>query len=301
GSTCSGGTTTPLDRVPVLTIAKSATPTAFTVGQPASYTITVTNSGTAATVGDIVINDTLPSGISLISAAGTSWSCTGTTVLVCTFSGSLAPGEAAVLTLNVDVAASAIHADNTAVVSGGGDPGCPAAPRCSGTVIVPVGQLPDLTIVKAHVGNFAQGQVGAMYTLIVSNVGGGATSGMVSVTDVPPGDLTPTAIAGAGWSCTLATLTCTRLDVLNPGASYPPITLTVDVSLNAASPLVNEVTVIGGGDDTPFNNEDSDSVVLGGPPVTGIVAVDVDANWALLLLVTTILLLAAPKARRRYL
>jgi len=42
-------------------------------------------------------------------------------------------------------------------------------------------------------------------------------------------------------------------------------------------------------------------VVLGGPPVTGIVAVDVDANWALLLLVTTILLLAAPKARRRYL
>ena len=296
GSTCSGTTTTPLDRVPVLTVIKSATPAGFTVGQPASYSITLTNSGTASTSGNLVIADTLPAGITLIAASGTDWACTGTTALSCTFSGVLAPTESTVLTLDVDVAAAAVNGDNTATVVGGGDPQCPAAQRCSDTVIVPVGQLPDLTIAKSHAGSFSQGQVGAAYTLVVSNIGLGATSAPVSVTDMPPSDLVPSAIYGPGWNCVLATLTCTRSDVLNPGASYPPITLIVDIALTATSPLVNEAVVAGGGDDTPFNNQDEDSALFG---ETIVIAVDVNSTWALLLLAALMLLLSSRSIRQR--
>ena len=37
--------------------------------------------------------------------------------------------------------------------------------------------VPDLTIAKSHTGNFTQGQTGAAYTIVVTNVGGKPTSG----------------------------------------------------------------------------------------------------------------------------
>src|SRR5438445_786144 len=74
---------------PQLTVTKSASPASFTVGLPASYSITVSNTGSATTAGAITIADTLPAGITLTSASGTNWSCTGTSTLSCTFSGTL--------------------------------------------------------------------------------------------------------------------------------------------------------------------------------------------------------------------
>ncbi|SFN57217.1 beta strand repeat-containing protein, partial [Dokdonella immobilis] len=274
---------TPVGASPALTVVKSAIPGSFTVGQPGSYTITVTNTGSVSTFSDIVVSDNLPVGITLTSAAGGNWSCVGTSALTCTFSGTLTAGASTVLTLNVAVDSSAVDGDNSASASGGGDPNCPALPRCGDDVEVPVVQLPDLTVVKTHVGSFTQGQVGATYTLVVSNIGAGPTSGVVTLIDTLPMDLTAEAISGPGWTCVLATLTCTRSDILNPGASFPPVTLTVSVALNAASPLVNLATVTGGGDDTPFNNQDDDTVTIGAG--TEVVEVDVDANWALLLLI----------------
>src|SRR5258708_2168989 len=51
-------------------------------------------------------------------------------------------------------------------------------------------RLSDLTIAKAHVGtNFTQGQ-GAQYTLTVTNGGGTATTGTITVTDTLPAGLT---------------------------------------------------------------------------------------------------------------
>src|SRR6185436_1860960 len=98
------------------------------------------------------------------------------------------------------------------------------------TDVTVVTQLPDLTLTKAHVGDFAQGQTGATYTLVVANTGAADTSDTVTVTDTLPAGLTATAMSGTGWSCTLTTLTCTRSDVLAAGASYPAIALIVDVA-----------------------------------------------------------------------
>ena len=43
--------------------------------------------------------------------------------------------------------------------------------------------------------------------------------------------LTATAIVGDDWTCDLPTLTCTRVDVLPIGSSYPQITVTVNVAV----------------------------------------------------------------------
>src|ERR1017187_5550089 len=104
-----------------------------------------------------------------------------------------------------------------------------------------------LTVVKAHAGNFTQGQTGANYSIAVTNSGTGATGGTVAVTDALPAGLTAAAIGGTGWTCTLTTLTCTRSDALGAGMSYPALSVTVDVAGNAPASVTNTAAVWGGG------------------------------------------------------
>jgi hypothetical protein len=105
-----------------------------------------------------------------------------------------------------------------------------------------------LTISKSHVGDFAQGDAGDNYTVTVLNTAGaGATNGTVTVTDTVPSGLTLDSMAGTGWTCAADSNTCTRSDVLAAGASYPAITVTVDVAEDATTPQVNSVTVSGAG------------------------------------------------------
>ena len=125
--------------------------------------------------------------------------------------------------------------------------------------------LPDLAIAKSHTGSFSPGQTGAKYTLTVSNIGTAATSGTVIVSDPLPTGLTATAIAGAGWNCTSPGGPCTRNDALAAGASYPAITLTVNVSGNAPSTVINTATVSGGGESNTSNDAASDPTAIGSP------------------------------------
>ena len=105
---------------------------------------------------------------------------------------------------------------------------------------------PALSISKTHGGNFTQGQTGATYTVNVSNgSGAGATSGTVAVTETVPAGLSLVSMTGTGWSC--ASNTCSRSDALAGGASYPPITVVVNVVAGASSPLTNQVSVSLGG------------------------------------------------------
>jgi uncharacterized repeat protein (TIGR01451 family) len=122
--------------------------------------------------------------------------------------------------------------------------------------------LPDLVVAKSHAGNFTQGAIGATYTITVTNNGATPTSGLVTVTDTLPSGLIATAIGGTGWTCTLASLTCTRGDALAAAASYPAITLTVNVGSGAASSVLNVVNVSGGGEMYTINNGASDNATV---------------------------------------
>jgi hypothetical protein len=80
----------------------------------------------------------------------------------------------------------------------------------------------------------------------------------VTVTDALPGGLSAAALTGAGWNCTIATLICVTNDVAAPGASYPAITLTVNVANDAPASVINTASVAGGGEVDTTNNTASD-------------------------------------------
>lgn len=223
-----------------------------------TYTITVTNSGNDSASGMVSVVDALPAGLTATGIAGIGWSCTLGT-LTCTRSDALAASSSyAPITLTVDVSSIApATVTNTATVSGGGEANTANNSVDDPTNITP---LADLTIAKTHSDPFTQGDTGDTYTITVSNAAGvGSTAGTVSVVDTFPGDMTATAIAGTGWTCTLGTLTCNRSDVLASGASYPAITLTVNVSASAATPLTNSASVSGGGEVNTSNDSVDDS------------------------------------------
>ena len=83
-------------------------------------------------------------------------------------------------------------------------------------------------------------------------------SGGVTVTETAPSGLTLVSMAGTGWACGSpnAANVCTRSDALAGGASYPVITVAVNVAADATSPQVNTAGVTGGGS-APANASDS--------------------------------------------
>ncbi|WP_328961564.1 hypothetical protein [Streptomyces virginiae] len=118
---------------------------------------------------------------------------------------------------------------------------------------VPVGDLPfgvaigvvprpapALTLFKLTAGEaFTQGGQGT-YTLTVINTGDLPTDGStVTLTDTLPTGLTPVGFSGTGWTCTLTPLSCSRSDILAPGAGYPPLTLTVRIAPDAPKQVTN--------------------------------------------------------------
>jgi len=106
---------------------------------------------------------------------------------------------------------------------------------------------PVLTVTSSHTGSFALGQTNATYTIAVKNDGPGATVGALTVTDTLPTGMTATAIAGTGWTCTVATVSCTRSDKLAVGATYPAIAVAVTVGAVNSSVVINQATASGGG------------------------------------------------------
>jgi len=212
--------------------------------QGASYTITVSNTGTAATTGTVTVVDP-PTGFTVTAiSGGATWTCTLATT-TCTYSNSVGAGQSfppITVTGNV-TAANGTPVSIPLSLSGGGASAVNVTPTPTVTVAAVA-----LGITKSHTGNFTQGQQGETYTAKVSNgANAGATSGMVTVTEIPPAGLTVTGMAGTNWACVVATLTCTRSDSLAGGASYENITITLNVSATAISPQNNQVTVSGGG------------------------------------------------------
>jgi uncharacterized repeat protein (TIGR01451 family) len=136
-------------------------------------------------------------------------------------------------------------------------------PKATGQSTVTVDGA-DMTLQKSHAGDFTQGDKGRTYSLVAKNSGNMPSSGAVSVADTLPAGLTATDIAGDGWTCTVATLSCTRSDALAAGASYPKITVTVDVADDAPASVTNTAKVSHPGEDTS-NDEASDPTAIAEP------------------------------------
>jgi uncharacterized repeat protein (TIGR01451 family) len=229
----------------------------FTQGQMGVYTLTVSNVGPASTNAVVTVTDMLPLDLSVSTISGTGWNCPpvnpGATTASCTRSDVLASQNSyPPLTLTANVSATApTPLANMVSVAGGGDPNTGSA-----SDLTTINQLPDLALNGPSPNTLTAGATGATNTYVVSNVGLTPTIGTVTFTDTVSANATPTNLAGAGWNCTLSTLTCTRSDSLAPSGTYPSIVLTMNYAVTATKVL--ETPLVSGGGEANTANDGFD-------------------------------------------
>ena len=137
------------------------------------------------------------------------------------------------LTVSVTTNATQPNVTNSATVAGGGELNTSNDTANDLTTIVT--PLPDLTILKEHVGpHFIQGQPG-QYLLTVANGGPVASSGMITVTDTLPSGISFATGTGTGWSCSASgqLVACTDASTPIAAGGTSAITLSVNVAANA--------------------------------------------------------------------
>jgi uncharacterized repeat protein (TIGR01451 family) len=237
-----------------------------------TYTIMVANVGYGPTIGAVTVVDTLPAGLSVASPvglpvaslSGPGWSCNVATVS-CARSDALGPGASyPSIVLLVDVGATtAPSVTNVATVSGGGETNTGNDVASDLTNIV--SSAPDLTIAMSHVGEFTVGGTGT-YTITVRNIGSAQATGAVTVADSLPPGLTASALSGVGWSCSVATVSCTRSDTLGPGSAYEAVFVTVSVASGTPASVTNVANVSGGNETNTNNDTASDATQIVSPP-----------------------------------
>ena len=190
---------------------------------------------------------------------GTGWTCNSNT---CTRSDALSGGASyPAITVTVNVAGNATSPQTNSVTASGGGGGNASA--TDATVITPVA---DLTVAGNHTGNFTQGQTGAIYNITVSNSGNGPTSGTVTMTETIPTGLTLVSMSGVGWTCPSGGTACMRSDALAAGASYPAITVLVNVSNAAPASVTNTAAVSGGSETNTANDQATDTTTIVSAP-----------------------------------
>jgi uncharacterized repeat protein (TIGR01451 family) len=205
---------------PILTVTKTVSQTPLAVGKLGQfYTITIAIAN-GPTTAPMTISDVMPAGIELNSVptapSGVLTNCplTGSSLLGCMVATNV--NGAVVITVPVKVtgAATGTTAVNSATVTGGGDPTCPAAAHCTGTVTTPVAS-PDMQVTPSTSLPPAVKDIPypPNQTVACTNVSAiDAANAFCIVTDLPPGlistcsPVSPVALLPAGEKivCTIS-------------------------------------------------------------------------------------------------
>ena len=100
-----------------LALFMTASPTPVFLSSSLSYTIQIQNLGQAAAAG-VQVADTIPAGTTLVSANGSAgWTCTGTTAITCSLSGTMAQNATGTINITVTSPSTSGSISNTATVS----------------------------------------------------------------------------------------------------------------------------------------------------------------------------------------
>jgi uncharacterized repeat protein (TIGR01451 family) len=227
---------------PDLAITKADAPDPVTLGSNLTYTLTVTNNGPDPST-DSTVTDTLPAGVTFMSATPSQGSCSqlGGTV-TCTL-GPLAVGASATIEIVVTVDATAVCplSDTATVVGAETDP---VANNNSATAETACGVEADLAITKTDAPDPVTVGGTLTYTLTVTNNGPDPSTDS-TVTDTLPAGVTFVSATPSQGSCSESggTVTC-PLGPLAGGASAT-IEIVVTVTATAVSPLSDTGTVAG--------------------------------------------------------
>ncbi len=217
------------------------------------YTLSVTNHGPSPAQ-TVSVLDTLPSGVTFLSATGAGWTCShaGNVSVTCKRP-ALAPGTTAPdITVAVTAPKQASAITNTAAVSAVSPDPDPTNDTAESTTSVTASA--DLQMAKTGPATVHAGDR-LVYTLSVTNHGPSLAQ-TVSVLDTLPSGVTLVSASGPGWTCSHAgnvSVTCKR-PTLASGATAPDITVAVTAPSQAAA-ITNEAAVSSATfDPTPVND-----------------------------------------------
>ncbi len=235
----------------------------FTAGSQGTYTISIENNGHSDAVGPLTVDDTLPSGESLVSATGTGWTC-GAVVdqqFSCTTSSGLTSGSyAQPITEVVDVTASQAPGSITNTASVSSPTNDPVSGNNTSNNSTTIATSADLALTKVHEGDFVAGEDGT-YEFTVTNSDGPSNAAAPTVTDTLPTGETYVSGGGdgSGWSCSSlsGTVTCTDASALDVGGTTS-FTMTVAIASGVTvATLANSATVSSATSDPVSSNNTS--------------------------------------------
>jgi uncharacterized repeat protein (TIGR01451 family) len=213
----------------------------FRAGKPGSYSVSVGNVGTGPTTSDIIVTDSLPTGMTFDSATGGDFACAAVGQLVtCTRVIALAAGATATFTLNVLVAADAPPLiANLATVTGGGGVYQVDPASDTGIVLPP----PALGLTKrVKETNVRVGQ-NLTYLIDVTNTGGQDATNVRTIDTLPSSVDLVSINPGAPTCAGTSTISC-NLGTLSPGQT---VEVEIVVRPRTVTLLTNEASATADG------------------------------------------------------
>lgn len=230
----------------------------FTAGGSGTITVGVANAKTAGpTDQPVTVAIPLAAGLTATAASGSGWGCDiGTGQVTCTRSDALAPGTSyPPVTVTTAIAGSASGSIPVTVTAATPDQQMPSDNVATDTISVAVRPVPaaQLTTTITPVGTFTSPGTGT-YQANVSNVPtAGPTTGTTTEVFTVPAGQTVTGATGTGWTCTISgqQVTCTTAATVQPGDSFPPVTITASIPSGAGGNASPSATVTTAGQSTP--------------------------------------------------
>jgi uncharacterized repeat protein (TIGR01451 family)/fimbrial isopeptide formation D2 family protein len=226
------------------------------VGQQAHYTLTVHDAGPTEATGTVTVTDTLPTGLTFVSATGQGWSCQNTSGLItCTRTG-LADGATSVIDVVVTVGPQAYPSvTNVGTVTASDPDPNPDNNRSEDPrTVTPVVNLALAKTVAYQHGNTVA------WDITVTNHGPNTTVDAITVIDTLPKALSYVSATGPGWDCgaVAGIITCARNAVL-PVDATATVQVVTTLDATAGEQVRNIATLIASGNGKAI---DADATVV---------------------------------------
>jgi uncharacterized repeat protein (TIGR01451 family) len=238
-----------------LAVAKTVNKAAAKIGDPLTYTVTVTNHGPSLATG-VHLTEKLPAAVSLVSAtpnAGTYDTATNIWTV-----GTLASGGQATLTLTAQILTAAAGTTLVNQASVAGDQPDPDAANNTASAQTAVDPSADLALHKSAPPTVAAGAT-LTYTLTVMNNGPSTATGVRLTDPLPPGvTLVSSTVSPAGSCVSGPPVNCEVGSLGDGGTATVSLDVTVNPSLASSTTLTNTAAVTSTTDDPdPTNNSAS--------------------------------------------
>ena len=245
-----------------LVVTKSGNPASVVAGGRVTYEIVVANPNGPSAAAAVELTDTLPAGLTALSASSERGTCTAEERAVACNLGTLPVGGTATITVVAAVSDSltAGQVSNSATASS--ETVDPAAGNSTGTTVTEVTASADLRIVKTAPPAVAGDEI--TFTLEVTNDGPSDATGVV-VTDGLPEEYAFVSAAGPDGPCpdpVAGELSC-EVGSLAAGASAT-VTVTMDVPPGFTGTAENVASVDGDEDDPNADNNEATFESSGG-------------------------------------